>query len=748
MDIKLQWQIETEDEWEDRPSPEPRRFSLRVLAALLLVTMAGLGAVAGRLWYRARQGEARLRREFRAVVNLEVQALRRGDDELFLSLQDERDTRWYGRQMARIRPGMGITALEPGQGAELAVLDAALLPFDDRAWAEVAWARSDGIYRRAQFYRQLEGRWLRTGARSEYFGSPRTRQTDHFHFSYHVRDEPTVDWMAGQLEAWYETACADLGCGDTFSINVLIALDGEVDETFYRPQELVFRSPRLRGVRDDGAPLPAERRELAEALLHLVVVRAAGESMKWNQPYLLPQFVNWELRRLGLAGAQTPATPLLDRVMETRGLVGIQALLVAAGDTIWEAQALDRALGADLESLGVDAARYLAALLALERQVMDWQTTESLVQFYKPLAEPIFRQLFVPTSSNWPQETSWRTNRWWDDKNSAFRDWREHPYEYTPVTPLLGPQVQAVEVHDDWAWVEVSYAEPGRAPTFEPLSPQRLEIFHRVGGTWRHGPPGERFLGAEIVLNGEHFRVEGHEWAEPMMARQLSRLEALYAAISRDMGVRLPQGERLTVRWVTSGRDDHVSGIFGLEIIYPAFNDATIDRDRFLDEIGVPFILGQWAMLQTGKSQFASTDGLFWFTALSSWYRDRLLNRPEPDWRQGLRRAVETDTLVPLSKLAIMDYVNQRFFGYGVATYWTGTRVEAVPLNVVEMVEWQARSVIVYLMETHGVDALPAMVASMGEAASFEAGLWHWLNVDLMTFENEWKSWLKEQVTR
>jgi hypothetical protein len=748
MDVKLHWQIETEDEWRQDEAPEPRRLPLRLGGVLLLLTVSGLGIAVGRLWYRARQGQARLRREFEAVVNLEVQALCQGDDELFLSLQDQRDARWYGRQMDRIRPGLGVTGSEPGHGAALAVLDAALLPLDDRAWAEVAWTEEDGIYRRAQFYRRLEGRWLRTGARSEYFGSMRARQTGHFSFSYHLCDEPTVEWMAGQLEDWYGAACADLGCGDTSPINVLIAPNGEAGESFFPPQGLVFRSARLRGVRDDGAPLPSERRELAEALLHLLVVRTAGESMKWNQPYLLPQFVNWELRRLGLADAQTPPVPLLDRVMESHGPEGMRALLIAAGETTWEAQALDRALGVDLESLGVEMRRYLAALLALERQVMDWQTTESLVQFYKPLAEPIFRQLFAPTSSNWPQETSWRTNRWWDDKNSAFRDWREHPREYTPVTPLLAPRVQAVEVHDDWAWAQVSYAEPGYPPTFEPLSPQRLEVFYRINGTWRHGPPDERFLGREVVLTGEHFRLEGHEWAGPMMARQLSRLEALNEVISQDMGISLPEGERLTVRWVTSGRADHVAHIFGLEIVYPAFNDATIDQDRFLDKVAVPFILGQWAMRQTGNSQFASTDGLFWFTALSDWYRDHLLGRPDLGWRQGLRPAVETDTLIPLSRLALMDYVMQRFFGYGVATYWTGSRVEAVPLNVVEMVEWQARSVIVYMMEIHGLDALPAMVVSMSGAASFEVGLWHWLNVDLATFEAGWKSWLSAQVTR
>ena len=154
MGVEFRWQVGDEEELEAPGSPlQRRRMPWRFLGIVLLLLGMGGGLAAGVLWHRVRQGEKHLRHELRSVANLEAQALREGDREMFLSLQDEDDTTWYRRQEERFSEYDSVL-LEPGQAADLVVLDAALLPAESCAWAEVAWALEDGIYRRVQFYRR------------------------------------------------------------------------------------------------------------------------------------------------------------------------------------------------------------------------------------------------------------------------------------------------------------------------------------------------------------------------------------------------------------------------------------------------------------------------------------------------------------------------------------------------------------------------------------------------------------------
>jgi len=325
MSVEFRWQVENEEEeWQAPASPPERRrrFSWRVVGVLVLLLAVGAGIAAGHFWYQVRQGEARLRRELSTVANLEAQALRDGDHETFLSLQDQYDITWYTRQKRRIPSWNGFAAPGLGQEANLLVVDASLLPAENRAWAEVVWTLEDGAYRRVQFYRQADGYWLRTGVRREYYGEERTRQTAYFAFKYRTRDEPTVAWMAGQLEAWYDAVCTDFGCDDGRRINVLITPEDKTGKEFRPPYGFTLSSPRLRGVREDGAPMPEEREELARILIYLLAARQADDLDAWRQPYLLPQFVNWEMRRLGLIDENAPPTPVLDRVMAAHGIEG------------------------------------------------------------------------------------------------------------------------------------------------------------------------------------------------------------------------------------------------------------------------------------------------------------------------------------------------------------------------------------------------------------------------------------------
>jgi hypothetical protein len=774
MGVDYRWQVESEDEWEVLTLPSRQRWQVpwRALAAVVLLLAVAAGVAGGVFWHRAREGEERLKRELGTIVDLEAQALRDGDRETFLSLQDEYDSQWYGRQEERFPEDAFSANLEPGQEASLAVLSAGMLSVEDHAWAEVAWALEDGVYRRAQFYRQVDGRWLRTGARREYYGRERTRETAHFAFRYLARDELTVDWMAEQLEAWHETVCADLGCDDDERINVLVTPDG----TYSPLGGFTLNSPRLRGVREDGALLPEERDELARLLIYLLAARRSedvevqgqsGEVVTQlvevygemsptgeivvspdrdvyyytlrggivepeEQPYLLPQIVNWEMRRLGLAGKDTPPTPVWDAVMTSHGIEGVRALLAAMAQTTSEDEALRRALGVGLADLEIVFGQYLTALLALERQMMEWQA----VELVEPTTMPLARQTFRALSAT-------EEGQWYDERMRAFRNWPNQQVMYLSASrPLSRPAVHRWELLDDAVlWAEVAYLEVewpfnvGR-----PL--RKMEFFQRIDGAWRHAPPAGQYLGQEVTLNSEHFQIVCHEREEAFMASELVYLESLYQYMADALQAELPPGERLTIRITPSG-----SSAPGAEAV-----DVGIES---------PYLLGWWD--EPGASYLASTvwyrlferlashatglarptgSRVIWWEIITGVWQSEIVGSEIYDWRLWLHgikpfaSAVAPDGLFTLSELGQVTFVSAPPAG------WTNNWSEEV--TVLFYIE--TATVVVYAGEIYGPQAFPALLRSLSEADSLEDWLQVALNVDLETFEAGWRVWLREAI--
>jgi hypothetical protein len=144
-----------------------------------------------------------------------------------------------------------------------------------------------------------------------------------------------------------------------------------------------------------------------------------------------------------------------------------------------------------LDSLDLALGQYLAALLAVERQMMEWQTSETLVgQTAAPLARQTFNALLA-------QETGRGRSR----MDGAFRQWPERGVAYYyPSTFFSHPVVECWEVlGDSTLRAKVSYPEE-REYLYGEGAEQRIEFFRQVSGAWRHIPPDERFLGEGVSL--------------------------------------------------------------------------------------------------------------------------------------------------------------------------------------------------------------------------------------------------------
>jgi hypothetical protein len=744
VSIEFYWQVESE-EWQT-PSPPKRwrRFPWRVLGALALLLAVVAGIAAGRFWYRVRQGEERLRRELRTAANLEVEALQQGDWDLFLSLQDRYDTTWYNQQRRRVEwlsYQFGFADLEPGQQADLAILNAALIPSDSRAWAEVAWAMEDGIYSRVQFYRQEDGRWLRTGTQREYFGGTRIRETAHFAFKYSARDEPTVDWMATQLEAWYRAACADLVCDSGWHFDALVTSDNTTGTGYRSPRGFAVNSPRLRGVREDGAPLPEERAELAQILLYLLLTRQAGDVKAEKQPYLLPQLVNWEMQRLGLAGKDTPATPVLDYVMTARGIEGVRALLRAMGRSASEDEALRLVADVGVAEQDEVFGQYLAAILAVERQMMEFQTAGLVGPVSESLARQIFDALLAPGGGSWHSE-----------RRSTFQSWSDYPgIIYDSAMLLRQPSVDRWGWLDDsTVWAEVTYSETGWY-SYSTIAPRQVEFFRQVDGAWRHAPPDERFLGEKVVLQSEHFSIEGHEREKDMMASELVFLESLYRQIASALQTGFAPGERLVVKILPSATSFTTSfrlnaqavqvsvpspyfwGTwgYGLDTSYLAGWVSTLLFEKLATRtIGLP----------EDSPVLSANYGIWWYIALNAWQSQIVGPGFQYEWDNGLRNAYPLSAAIRSGKLLTLTDLGHLGFSFYAPPDWSQDKWNLA---------YQEAAVFTgYLAEIYGPQAFPELLRSLPEADSMDSWLWLALDVDLATFEADWRAWLREKAAQ
>jgi len=741
MRVEFDWQLDVEEDW-DKPSlpqPErPRRISWWLCVIVLVALIVGATIAVGRFWQGVRRGQEQLKHDLELVANLEARALRDGDRATYLWLQDKYDTTWYAHQKARMPYWGGEAIPEPGQSAHLAVLDAGLMPEDGGAWAEVIWAEEDGLYRRAQFYRQLDDRWVRTGAHGHYFGPDQVLQTAHFTFKYQARDQPTVDWMAAQLELWHTAICSDLGCKLGSPINVLVTTEGEASGAYRPPRGLTLRSPRLWGIREDGAPSPEARAQLAEMLVFLLAIRGGHDLEPRRQPYLLLEFVNWEMRRLGLANQDRPPTPVLDLVMENYGLEKIRAVLAVMGQTQSEEQALRLALGLGVADLDEAFDVYLAAKLGLERHLREWGDAE----FVGPTSAPLARQLFGALLAD--EVGAWRSQMY-----SAFQGWTSgYPSIVSPsllpliVSPSLYPRVDHWERLDETTiWAEVLYPDTSSGPP--PL--RRIEFFRQVEGAWRHTQPSSLFLGDEVTLNSEHFRLVCHEREVEWMTSELAHLESSYQEIVEMAGVKLPAGERLTIHVTAAATWSSLR-------LYPSSAEWSIPSPYFIgwyDDQGdgylvnwlAPSLVSRLAFYAAGvedpSGSFPSTRQLWMYSVLSAWGRMIL----GPDAPQGVLWA---PTVEPSALAAAKAKGLDAFSALARATFGSEPASYSWATDDWYSLYQQVFSVMDYIGDAYGQEALLSLLKTLPEADSLEGWLGSVLDVDLETLEADWVAWLDE----
>lgn len=276
MGVELNWEIDAAEDQarqidDRRRGGGRRRKRLRLTAFLLLLVALAAGA----LWLRLREVQRQQERMLRATVEAEVTALRIGDLQAWLGIQDGGDpTRqlegsrdfdaWQQRKLVGGDPAGGEILALALQG--------------DRAWAQVQEFIAGEARAHTWFYRLGADGWRHVSAEAGWRGNARSHRVDGLRIDYDDIDDSLVQELAPQLEAWLKQACSLLECVPRPVLNVQVqARPGEARWSTDSSWTLLLPSPAA-GLAYAGEALQdGLRNSLAQLLASRMILDRAGQ---------------------------------------------------------------------------------------------------------------------------------------------------------------------------------------------------------------------------------------------------------------------------------------------------------------------------------------------------------------------------------------------------------------------------------------------------------------------------------------
>jgi hypothetical protein len=329
--------------------------------------------------------------------------------------------------------------------------------------------------------------------------------------------------------------------------------------------------------------------------------------------------------------------------------------------------------------------QYLLALLTLERQVIEWQGDV----LTRPTARPLARQIFDGLLAD-------RAGTWRKGMQDAFTT--SGSGQYANVVPPGRPEVlDWAELADEVVWAEVGYADGSPAGGI-----QRVEFFRNVDGAWRHTRPDPRFLGEEVTLDAEHFRLVCHEREAMWLADGLADLESLYRQMADAIGTELPPGERLTIRITSDFSSPSFSlspGEFEARLPSPYLSGWSAEGGGdYLASLVTHWLLARLAFRAAGVEDRLAVDGrqaIWWHVIVSVWQWQILgydMGRVVPGYGrqpEPLTSALQADKLLSISELGRMTFGPEPFVDGWASDDW-------------ELLLQEMAALVHYAGKTHG----------------------------------------------
>lgn len=271
---------------------------LRTVGYLGLGVLIGTLISGGIIYFVAQRNQAMARADLQAVISAEARALATGDEEIFLSLQDDSEA-WQEIQRYELEAREITNA-----PTELSLDNFVLL--NEIAWATVGFEQSGTPYQRMQFYRLVNGQWRRTAPDLSFWGEEKSLETRNIRFVYRARDEALVQKLSQVAEDVYSRTALEFNVGASPRLTFYIDPEPQPNSPLITAGEVHLASPQLTGIRNDGE-LPIE---FSQKAAYSIILRLALEKSgikigsRVPEPTIGPNWVvmqgvvYWQLDRL------------------------------------------------------------------------------------------------------------------------------------------------------------------------------------------------------------------------------------------------------------------------------------------------------------------------------------------------------------------------------------------------------------------------------------------------------------------
>ena len=283
MGVDLKWEMDAAEDQarqvSEAGSGRGRRRKL-LLQLLLLLTICAL--LAGALYLRLQELERQEQNLLRATVEAEVTALRLGDEQAYLDLQDSSDSTWQLAQQENFIAWQRRKL----EGGNLPGGDIMTLGLEgEKAWVQVQEFIAGEPWLHTWHYQLTPQGWRHMSAREGWRGPARTLHAENLRVEYNSLDEPLAQALAPQLAAWLARSCALLDCPSTPQLTArILAQPGAPAWSPNAIWTLQVPSPWAQLARADGPLNAALHESLAQLLAGRLLNERAGQpGPDWTQ---------------------------------------------------------------------------------------------------------------------------------------------------------------------------------------------------------------------------------------------------------------------------------------------------------------------------------------------------------------------------------------------------------------------------------------------------------------------------------
>jgi len=691
---------------DDRPRRVPRWIwplvGLMVIATGILIYLWSLGGKTEPL-----PNPDPPQTQLEAVVQMEINALRAGDQEIFNQMQDS-----PSRRANMQPPPKQWFAADSDLAGEVELVD--IQPIDeDSAQAEVKLTWDGAPYRLTWFYRQEGERWLHTDwQKPNDLGETEALSSPHAQLVYRQPDLDQATTLIGHLETMIVKLCGLLPCpAEPFSATIELDpfyryynADQTSPDTTRQPPTgqvadtdagapLHYRIPSPLRVRwpDDNQPEPLVLGSLGR---HLAYDLLARPDLSPENQAALTLSTSWLAHHL-LELETLPTTRWLEQAVERDGLPAAAAFITALAGDISPHDAL-------VDAFQPDTA---AAITALP-DYFGWLT---LVMDPEGIIHP---RPFV----------SYDLPPWYRPLQERF-DWGADPWvPGDQVYRRAAPEIIEVRYQEGWAI----------ATTAVDSDWLRTYFFRPVDGGWIPSQPDETLTGEPNTITTEQFTLTYWDWDEPYAQEMLDVLTVAHNTTAANFGLELNQQLSYVMASVNTTETRFEFGSGAIELPSPT-TSALFEVERRRDyRIQAVFAAARsvlWSARMPGPSAaeaWSLESALFWWNAEQiAAQLDFDLDTWMPSWQPPA--GVTEEGWKPLAEMWIS---------------W-----DAMPSSQTEQTEMmeiaaQARLVIAYLLDNYGVEKIPAMMDAFQTAGSMEEWVTAVTGQPLAQFEADWREWV------